>query len=157
MAGTVNPIPKGFEAAIPYLIINGAARALDFYQKAFGAQVGVRMEAPDGKIGHADITIDGRVHVMLADEYPDMGYRSPQALGGSPVMVHFYVADVDAFVKHAEQAGIEVTRPLQDQFYGERTAILRDPFGHVWSVATRKEELTDDEMNRRAAEAMGAK
>ena len=157
MAGTVNPIPKGFEAAIPYLIVSGAAKALEFYQKAFGAVVGLRIETPDGKIGHSDITIDGRARVMLADEYPDMGYRSPQSLGGSPVLVQVYVADVDAFVRRAQQAGIEVTRPPQDQFYGERTATMRDPFGHVWSASTRKEDLSDEEMRRRAAEAMGAK
>jgi PhnB protein len=151
----VKPIPEGYEGATPYLIIDGAARALDFYQKAFGATVGLRMDAPGGKIGHADIAIDGRAHVMLADEYPDMGYRGPKSLGGTPVSVHIYVRDVDAFVRRAEEAGATVTRPAQDQFYGERTAILTDPFGHVWSFATRKEDLTPEEMQRRGAAAMG--
>lgn len=134
--------------AIPYLCCRDATRALEFYAAAFGAVETMRLAEPNGRIGHAEITIGGAL-VMLSDEYPEMDIRSPQALGGSPVMIHLYVADVDAFAAQAVRAGAALERPVADQFYGDRSGQLRDPFGHRWSVATRKEELSADEITRR--------
>lgn len=134
--------------AIPYLCCRDAARALEFYAAAFGAVETMRLAEPGGRIGHAEITIGGAL-VMLSDEYPEMDIRSPQALGGSPVMIHLHVPDVDAFAARAVGAGATLERPVADQFYGDRSGQLRDPFGHRWSVATRKEELSADEITRR--------
>jgi PhnB protein len=145
----VKPIPEGQEGATPYLIVDAGSRALEFYQEAFGAQVLLRMDAPGGKIGHAEFTI-GRARVMLADEHPEMGYRSPKALGGTPVSVHLYVEDADAMVARAERAGARVRQAVADQFYGDRNGTLEDPFGHVWTFSTRMEELTPDQMQERA-------
>jgi len=143
------PIPEGYHTATPYLIIKGAAAALDYYKKAFGARETMRFDAPGGKIGHAEIKI-GDSTIMLADEHPDMGYRGPQSLGGSPVSILLYVEDVDRWFKRAVAAGGKVTRPVADQFYGDRTGTLVDPFGHVWSIATHVEDVSPEEMNRRA-------
>jgi PhnB protein len=148
MMSKVKPIPAGLEGATPYLSCKDAARALAFYTKAFGAVETVRFADPEGRIGHAEIKI-GAATVMLADEYPDMGFRSPQALGGSPVTIHLYVADVDAFVARATAAGATVTRPVADQFYGDRSGQLEDPFGHRWSIATHVEDVSNEEMQRR--------
>lgn len=145
----VKPIPEGQEGATPYLIVDAGARALEFYQKAFGAEVLMRIGAPGGGIGHAEIAIGG-ARVMLADEYPEIGYRSPRALGGTPVSIHLYVEDADAMVRRAEQAGAKVQRPVADQFYGDRNGTIEDPFGHVWTFATRKEDLTVAQMEERA-------
>ena len=134
--------------AIPYLCCKDAARALDFYAAAFGATETMRLAEPSGRIGHAELTI-GDALVMLSDEYPEMDIRSPQTLGGSPVMIHLYVPDVDAFVARAAAAGAIIERAVADQFYGDRSGQLRDPFGHRWSVATRKEELSAEEITRR--------
>jgi len=150
MANTVNAIPEGFQGATPYLCARGAAAAIEFYKKAFGAIEIMRMEAPDGRLGHAEIQI-GTAKLMLADEYPEMGFRSPQTLGGSPVTIHIYVEDVDALAAQAESAGAKVLRPVADQFYGDRSCQLADPFGHVWSFATHKEDISPEEMKRRAA------
>ena len=135
-------------AAIPYLMIRGAADALDFYKKAFGAEETMRISMPDGKIGHAEIRIEG-APVFLADESPEAGMQSPPQLGGTTVTVSIYVQDVDAFAKRAEGAGTTLLRPVADQFYGERTVNLKDPFGHVWHFATVKEKLTVEEMRQR--------
>jgi PhnB protein len=145
----VKPVPEGYHTATPYLIIKGAARALDFYQKAFGATELFRMPMPDGQVGHAEIKIGNSI-LMLADEYPDMGYRSPQSLGGTPVSILLYVEDVDAQFNRAIAAGGKVQRPVKDQFYGDRSGTLEDPFGHVWTISTHKEDLTMEEIAKRA-------
>ena len=150
----VKAIPDGYHSVTPYLIIKGAADGIDYYQKAFGAIELMRMPAPGGKIGHAEIKI-GDSPIMLADEFPEMGYTSPQTLGGSPVSIMIYVADVDSVFKQAIAAGGKEQRPVQDQFYGDRMGTLEDPFGHVWHVATHKEDVSAEEMKRRAKAAHG--
>ena len=150
MANTVKAIPDGFEGATPYLAIKGASDAIEFYKKAFGATETTRIAGPDGRIGHAEIMI-GKAKIMLADEFPEMGFLSPRTLGGSPVTIHIYVEDVDALAARAEGAGAKVTRPVADQFYGDRAVALEDPFGHVWHFATHKEDLSNEELQRRAA------
>jgi len=150
MASKVKPVPEGYHTITPYLCIKGAAAAIDFYKKAFGARELYRMAAPEGKIGHAELQI-GDSRFMLADEYPEMNFRSPKSLGGSPVNLHIYVEDVDAFVDKAVAGGVKVTRPLRNEFYGDRTASLEDPFGHSWSVATHVEDVPPEEMKKRAA------
>jgi PhnB protein len=149
----VKPIPDGYHTATPYLIINGAAEALEFYKKAFGAIETLRMADPSGKVGHAEIKI-GDSPIMLADEFPDMGFRSPQALGGTPVSLMLYVEDVDARFKQAMAAGAKELRPVKDQFYGDRSGTLIDPFGHVWTISTHKEDLSMEEIRRRSEEFM---
>src|SRR5436309_15497214 len=129
MANKPKPIPTGYEAATPYLCVRGAARAIEFYKQAFGATELARLADPNGKIGHAEIKI-GAAPIMLADEFPEMGFRSPQSIGGSPVMIHLYVEDVDAVARQAVAAGAKMLRPVQDQFYGDRSGTLADPFGH---------------------------
>ena len=150
----VKAIPDGFRTVTPYLIVDGAAKALEFYVRAFGAEETFRFPTPDGKIGHAEIRI-GDSMVMLADEYPGFGYKSPPAYGGTPVSICLYVADVDQLFARAIAAGARVQRPVQDQFYGDRTGTLIDPFGHVWSIATHKEDVSVEEMQRRAQAAHG--
>ena len=135
-------------AAIPYLIIRGAAEAIDFYKKAFGADETMRFPMPDGTIGHAEVRIEGAA-VFLADEGPGAGMQSPQQLGGTSVSVMIYVEDVDVFARRAEDAGAKVLRPMADQFYGERSVSLQDPFGHQWHFSTVKETLTVEEMMKR--------
>jgi PhnB protein len=149
-AVAVKPVPDGYHTVTPYLIVNGAARALDFYRKAFGAKEQMRMPGPDGKVMHAEIQI-GDSKVMLADEFPQMGARSPQSIGGTPVGICLYVARVDAVYEQAVAAGASVERPLQDQFYGDRSATLIDPFGHKWTIATHIEDVSPSEMEKRMA------
>jgi PhnB protein len=151
MKSKVQPIPKGYEAPTPYLIVHGASAAMDFYKKAFGAKETMRMPGPDGKIGHADIVIGGG-HVMLADDSPEMGHRSPEAFGGSPVGLVIYVQNVDEVVKQAVKAGGKVTRPVEDQFYGDRAGEVADPFGYKWYVMTHVEDVSPEEMEKRASE-----
>lgn len=146
----VEPIPAAYPGVTPYLIVRGAARALDFYAKAFGAKELARFPAPDGKIAHAEIRIGDGV-CMLADELPEQGYRSPDTLGGSSVSLLFYVTDVDALFARAAGAGGVVQRPPQDQFYGDRTATIVDPFGHTWTIATHVEDVSREEMRLRMA------
>lgn len=148
----VKPIPDGYPQVTPYLIVDGAAAAIDFYAKAFGARERMRMGGPDGKVGHAEIEI-GSGLVMLADEHPEIGARGPKSIGGTPVTISLYVDDVDAVFKAALDAGATETRPLEDQFYGDRTGGVEDPFGHVWHLATHVEDITPDEMEKRAAAA----
>jgi PhnB protein len=149
---SVKPIPEGYHSITPYLIIRGAARAIEFYKKAFGATELFRFSAPGGKIGHAEIKI-GDSPIMLADEFAEMGYHGPQSLGGSPVSIMLYVEDVDAVFNHAVDAGATVKEALQDKFYGDRTGTLTDPFGHRWHVSTHKEDVSIKEMERRAKAA----
>ncbi len=145
----VKPIPDGYQAVTPYLIVSGGARALDFYKQVFGATELMRMAGPNG-VAHAEIRIGDSV-VMLADESPDMGYKGPVALGGSPVSLMLYVSDVDTTFQRAVAAGAVQQRPVQDQFYGDRSGTLEDPFGHVWTVATHIEDVAPDEIDRRLA------
>jgi PhnB protein len=137
------------------LIIGGAADAIEFYKKAFGATELFRFPAPDGKIGHAEIKI-GDSPIMLADEYPEMGYKGPQTLGGSPVSLMIYVDDVDTVFNRAVDAGATVKEAVSDKFYGDRIGTLTDPFGHVWHVSTHKEDVSVEEMERRAKAAGAA-
>jgi PhnB protein len=145
----VNAIPEGYEGATPYLIIKGAARALEFYKNAFGASEVMRMPGPGGTVGHAEIKI-GKAIIMLADEFPDMNCKSPQSFGGSPVSIMVYVQDVDTFIDRAVSAGAKVLRPVANQFYGDRSCSLEDPFGHQWHFATHVEDVPPDEMAKRA-------
>ena len=147
----VLPVPKGYHAVTAYLSIRGAAQAIDFYKRAFGAKELLRMPGPDGKIGHAELKI-GDSHVMLADEMPAMQFLAPQTRGGSTVHLHLYVNDVDATVQKAVAAGAKVTRAIEDKFYGDRAGTIEDPYGHVWYVATHKEEVPAKEMRRRIEE-----
>jgi PhnB protein len=148
----VKPIPKGYEGANPYLCCKGAAAAIKFYKKAFGAREMGRIDAGAGKIAHAEVRIGDAV-IMLADEYPQAGFLSPRTIGGTPVIVYVYVRDVDALARRAAAAGAVIKRPVADQFYGDRSVWLQDPFGHSWKFATRIEDLTPREIKRRAAKA----
>ncbi len=152
MPTKVKPIPEGYHSVTPYLIVKDAASAIEFYKRAFGATEMFRMAQPDGKIGHAELRI-GDSPVMLADEAPEMRAVSPQSLGGTPVTIHLYVEDVDAVVRRALEAGAQLTRPVADQFYGDRNGGVADPFGHVWWISTHKEDLSPEELRRRAAAA----
>ena len=154
MSPAVKPVPDGYPAVSPYLCVDGAAAAIDFYRQVFGATERMRIPAPGGKIGHAELAIGDSV-VMLSDEYPDMGAVGPKSLGGSPVTLGVYVEDVDATVQRAVDAGASLERPVENQFYGDRSGQFRDPFGHRWSVSTHVEDVSPEEMSRRAAEMMG--
>jgi PhnB protein len=145
-------IPAGYHSVTPYLSCRDAARAIEFYKKAFGAAEVMRMPGPDGKLGHAEIRI-GDSRVMLSDEYPEMQFFGPQTRGGTTVHIHLYVKDVDAMVERAVAAGAKLVRPVKDQFYGDRTGSIEDPFGHVWHLATHQEDLSVAELRRRAEAA----
>lgn len=149
----VNPIPDGFHSVTPHLVIDGAAQAIEFYEKAFGAEVIMTMPAPDGKLMHAELAIAGS-RVMLADDHPAMGPpRSPTALGGSSVTLHLYVEDVDAALARAEKAGATVTMPAADMFWGDRYGKVTDPFGHDWGIATHVRDLSPEEIAEAAQAA----
>jgi len=150
----VKPIPEGYHSVTPYLVIKGAAEAIEYYKKAFGATEECRMDH-EGKIGHAELKI-GDSHIMLSDEHPELGYVGPQTLGGTPVSLMVYVDDVDTTYPQAIAAGGQELKPLQDQFYGDRSGTLKDPFGHIWTVGTHKEDVTPEEMGKRMAAAHGA-
>jgi PhnB protein len=147
------PVPEGYRTATPYLIVKGAAEAIEFYKRAFGATEMLRMADPQGKVGHAEIKIGDSV-IMLADEHPAMGYRGPRSLGGSSVSILLYLEDVDGVFERAVKAGAKAQRPVTNQFYGDRSGTLEDPFGHVWTVATHVEDVPPEEMQRRAQAAM---
>jgi PhnB protein len=150
MKNQVRPIPEGFHTLTPHIVVKGAAQAIDFYKKAFGAKEIGRMPGPDGKsIMHADIVI-GDSHLMLVDEFPEMNCFGPQSVGGSPVTIHLYVEDADAFFKQAVAAGAQERMPLTDMFWGDRYGQITDPFGHTWSIATHKEDLTTEEITKRS-------
>ncbi len=150
---SVSPIPEGYHSVTPYLILKNAADAIEFYKKAFGAVELLRIPAPGGKIGHAEIKI-GDSPVMLSDEYPDMGFKGPESLGGTPVSLMIYVDDVDKIFPQAIAAGGKEVRPLQNQFYGDRSGTLTDPFGHVWTISTHVEDIPEEELAKRAEAAM---
>jgi PhnB protein len=149
------PVPDGHHTVTPYLAIRDAAKAIEFYKNAFGAEELFRMPGPDGKIMHAEILI-GDSPVMISEEFPEYGTKSPQALGGTAVNIFLYVENVDKVFDQAVKAGATVTMPVADQFWGDRYGKLADPFGHEWSVATHVEDVAPDEMAKRAAKAMGA-
>jgi uncharacterized glyoxalase superfamily protein PhnB len=150
---SVKPIPEGYHTVTPYLTVRGAANAIEFYKKAFGAQELARMPGPDGRLMHAEIKIGDSI-VMLGDEFPEMGSKGgPLTLGGTATGLLLYVADVDAAFARAVDAGGKVTMPLADMFWGDRYGKLVDPFGHEWSMATHKEDISHEEMSRRAAAA----
>ena len=150
---TVTPIPPGFHTVTPYLIVDDAARAVEFYKQAFEAQELMRLSAPGGKILHAEIKI-GDSLIMLADEFPEMGARSPKSLGGTPVSIYVYVPHVDAVAARAVAAGAKVVKAVQDQFYGDRSGLFEDPFGHRWSLGTHIEDVSPAEMEKRFAAMM---
>ena len=148
----VKPIPENYPALTPYLCCKNAAAAIEFYKNAFGAreEESMRMTTPDGKVGHSQIWI-GNGFIMLADESPQMNFRSPQSIGGSPVTLHLYVNDVDEIANRAVAAGAKLVQPVSDMFYGDRAGIIQDPFGHIWHIATNKEDLSPEEIKKRAA------
>ena len=146
----VQPIPDGYHTITAYLFIDGAAKAIEFYKKAFGAQELMRMDGPGGSIMHAELQI-GDSRIMMSDANPAMGSRDPKALGGSSVSILLYVDDVDAWAKRAQDAGIKVVRPVEDQFYGDRAGTFEDPFGHQWDIHTHTEEVSPEEMEKRMA------
>jgi PhnB protein len=147
-------IPDGYHTATPYLIVDGAARALEFYKQVFGAKELMRMPAPGGKVGHAEIKIGDSI-IMLADEFPEMDARGPQSIGGTPVSLMLYFEDCDAVTTRAVSSGAKMLRPVQDQFYGDRSGTVLDPFGHKWTIATHKEDLSAGELQKRAAALFG--
>jgi PhnB protein len=150
MTTKVKPIPDGYHTVTPYLIIKNAANAIEFYKKAFGAKELFRMPGPNGRVMHAEIKI-GDSHIMLADECPEMNARSPESLGGSPTSLLLYIENVDDFFNQAVSAGAKVVRPVKDQFYGDRSGSLSDPYGHAWHVATHVEDVPPAELQKRAA------
>src|SRR5262245_66110234 len=150
MTTKVKPIPDGYHAVTPYLYLKGATKALEFYQRAFGAQVRMKMDGPNGTIGHAEIQI-GDSAIMLSDECPQIGARSPQSIGGSAVGIHLYVEDVDKVFNQAVAAGAKIMAPIENKFYGDRNGSLIDPFGHIWYVSTHKEDVSPEEIGKRAA------
>jgi PhnB protein len=150
MSDKVKAIPEGYHSVTPYLIVDGAADAIEFYKNVFGAEEVMRMPGPDGRIGHAEIKI-GDSFVMLADEHPEMGHRGAKSLGGTPVGILLYVEQVDAVVERAVAAGSKLVRPVEDQFYGDRAGSVEDPFGLLWYVHTHVEDVSPEEMERRMA------
>ena len=150
----VQAVPEGYHTVTPYLIFDGAGGAIEFYKRALGASEVLRLDDPSGRIHHAEIKI-GDSCIMLADEHPELQALSPKTIGGSPVSLHVYVEDVDAAVDRAVKAGAKLVRPVADQFYGDRTGGVEDPFGYRWFIATHKEDLTIDEIRRRAAAQRG--
>jgi len=150
----VQPIPEGYPQVTPYLCVEGASAAIEFYGEVLGTTERMRMETPEGTVSHAELQLGDSV-IMLADPFPELGVRSPKAFGGSPVTISVYVEDVDAVFERALKAGATVLRAVEDQFYGDRAGQFEDPFGHRWSVATHVEDVSPEEMASRAAEAAG--
>jgi PhnB protein len=153
----VSPIPQGYHSVTPYLVIKGAAQAIEYYKKVFGATEVVRMNGPDGKVGHAELQI-GDSRIMLADENPSMGqgHTSAATIGASPVSLYLYVPEVDRVFERAVAAGAKTLRPVQDQFYGDRSGFFQDPFGHLWGIATHVEDVSPEEMKERMKKMQAA-
>ena len=154
MTAKVRAIPEGYHAITPYLVVKGAARAIDFYKKVFGAREKFRMDGPGGTVAHAEIEIGDSV-VMLADENPQHGALSPSTVGGTPVSIMLYVEDVDRTAETLTKAGAKTLRPVQDMFYGDRSGGFEDPFGHHWHVSTHIEDVSPEEIERRMAKMKG--
>lgn len=150
---TVSAIPKGYHAITPYLIVNGAAKAIEYYRQVFKAELVMQMPLPDGGVAHAEIKI-GDSHIMLSDMCPEEHFKSPDELGGTPVSIMLYVEDVDAVFAKALELGAREVRPVHDQFYGDRAGTLQDPFGHVWTIGTHKEDLSEAELSQRMSDLM---
>lgn len=146
----VQPVPEGYRTVTPYLSIDGAAAAIDFYTEVFGAKERVRINAPEGKLGHAEIEIGDSI-IMLADDFPGVGIRSPKAIGGTSVTIHLYVDDCDAIVDAAVKAGATIVQEVENRFYGDRSGQIMDPFGHSWNVGTHIEDVPPEEMAKRVA------
>jgi PhnB protein len=153
----ISYIPEGYNSVTPYLIVKGAAQAIEYYKKVFGATEVVRMDQPDGKVGHAELRI-GNSHIMVADENPKMGqgHTSAASIGASPVSLYLYLPDVDRVIERAVAAGAKTLKPVQDQFYGDRSGFIQDPFGHLWGIATHIEDVSPQEMKERAKKALQA-
>jgi PhnB protein len=153
----VSYIPKDYNSVTPYLIVKGAAKAIDYYKKVFGATETVRMNGPEGKVGHAELKI-GNSHIMLAEENPSMGqgHTSAASMGGSPVSLYVYLPNVDEVVRRATTEGAKILKPVEDQFYGDRTGFIQDPFGHLWGVATHIEDVSPKDMEARMKKMMKA-
>ena len=151
----VNPIPDEYPQLSPYICVDGAAKAIEFYVEVFGGVERMRMPGPDGTIGHAEVQV-GRGVIMLADEFPDIDFRGPRSVGGTPVVLHLYVEDVDVVYQRAVKAGAKPLEAPEDQFYGDRSGRFEDPFGHRWNVSSHIEDISPEEMARRGAEASGA-
>ncbi|MGP4931398.1 VOC family protein [Pseudoalteromonas nigrifaciens] len=149
----VSAIPKGYHSITPYLIINGAQQAIDFYCAAFDAQLVMQMPMPEGGIAHAEIKI-GNSHIMISDMCPNAHFKSPTELGGTPVSIMLYVDDVDTVFAKTIALGAKEIRPVHDQFYGDRAGTLQDPFGHVWTIGTHKEDINEQELRKRMADLM---
>jgi PhnB protein len=147
-----DPIPEGYPRVTPYLIVHDGAAAIAFYESVLGATERLRMAGPDGKVGHAELAVGDSV-IMLADEHPEIGARGPKSVGGTPVSLHVYVEDVDSVFERAIDAGAKAVRPVEDRFYGDRSGGFEDPFGHRWDVATHVEDVSAEEMDKRAAKA----
>ena len=152
---SAKPIPDGYPRVTPYLCVEGADAAIAFYTKVLGAKEKMRMAAPGGKVGHAELQLGDSI-VMLADEHPEMGFLSPKSMGGTPVTISVYVENVDEVFERAMSEGASAERAVEDQFYGDRTGQFQDPFGHRWHVATHVEDVPAEEMEKRAADAMAA-
>jgi PhnB protein len=152
---SVKPVPEGYNTLSPYLAVDDASEAIEYYKKAFGATERVRMNAPDGKVGHAELEV-GDSLIMLSDPFPQSSTKPPHELGGTSASVFMYVEDVDAIVKQAVDVGATVTMEVQDKFWGDRFGTITDPFGHVWSIATHVEDLTPEEIEERGKAAMAA-
>jgi PhnB protein len=150
----VNPIPDSYPRVTPYLYIDGANAAIDFYTSVLDAEVRMMLPGPDGRVGHAELSIGDSI-IMLADEFPEMGVRGPKSVGGTPVAIHVYVEDVDATFEKALSAGAMSLRPVEDKFYGDRGGEFEDPFGHRWSIASHTEDLTPEEMQQRMGSMPG--
>ena len=144
----VNYVPEGRNSVTPYLIVKNAAKAIDYYKNVFGASELMRMDGPDGKVGHAELRIGDSI-IMLADENVAMGNRSAESIGASPVSLYVYLPDVDKTFEKALAGGAKVLKPVEDQFYGDRSGFLRDPFGHLWGIATHKEDVSAQEIEKR--------
>ena len=149
------PIPEGYHTITPFLAVDDAAQAIDFYTRAFGARERIRMDGPDGKIAHAELQIGDSI-VMLSDPFPQSSFTAPKPLGGTSMGLFLYVEDVDAFVQRAVDAGATLTMPVEDQFWGDRFGQIADPFGHGWQIATHKEDVPPEEMAKRAEQAMAS-
>ena len=154
MSNNVKPIPDGYAGPTPYMTVSNAAAAIDFYKGVFGAVEKMRIAEDSGRIGHAELEISGGI-LMLSDEYPEMDARAPQTVGGTPVTIHLYLEDVDAVVERAVARGAKLLRPVADQFYGDRAGKIADPFGHQWFLCTHKEDVSEEEIKRRAKALFG--